>query len=206
MSVAVVAHCDWSMEQKKRWMAVAIKRGGRWHVQPPELVGDPASLFDRLRCRAVELSSVLGFDFPIGFLGAYARAAGLGTFREALAQFGSGIWSDRYGFAGRRDHIALHRPFYFTRRGGTARAHLFDALVLKRVSDAQLGPTTAIWRGRLGWFDIKRTPGLGTEHPLLCRPHFEQPTIVKLQLPEGLDRYSVWTDPLDCRPTGRLML
>lgn len=43
MSVAVVAHCDWSMEQKKRWMAVAIKRGGDWHVQPPELVGDTSS-------------------------------------------------------------------------------------------------------------------------------------------------------------------
>ncbi|MEK1897108.1 MAG: hypothetical protein AAAB20_28165 [Rhizobium sp.] len=54
MSAAVVAHCDWSMEQKRRWMAVAIKRGGHWHVQPPELVGDTSSLLDRLQRRAVD--------------------------------------------------------------------------------------------------------------------------------------------------------
>jgi hypothetical protein len=25
MNVAVVAHCDWSMDRKKRWMTVAIR-------------------------------------------------------------------------------------------------------------------------------------------------------------------------------------
>ncbi|UWM82143.1 hypothetical protein [Rhizobium sp. SRDI969] len=133
MSVAVVAHCDWSMEQKKRWMAVATKRGGRWYVQP-ELVGDTSNLFDRLRCRAVEPGSLLiGFDFPIGLPEAYARAVGLGSFREALKLFGTGIWSDWYSVADHRDQISLHRPFYPTRPDGTARAHLFEAL---GISDA----------------------------------------------------------------------
>lgn len=129
MSVAVVAHCDWSMEQKKRWMAVAIKRGGHWHVQPSELVGDTSSLVDRLQRRAVHPGALLiGFDFPIGLPEAYARAAGIGSFREALTSFGSGIWSDWYNVADHRDHISLQRPFYLVRPGGTARAHLFDAL------------------------------------------------------------------------------
>ncbi len=134
MGVTVVAHCDWSMERKKRWMAVAIKRGGHWHVLSPELVGDTSSLFDRLQRRAVEPGSlVIGFDFPIGLPEFYARAAGLGTFREALTLFGSGIWSDWYNVADHRDRISLHRPFYPIRPGGTARAHLFDAL---GISDA----------------------------------------------------------------------
>lgn len=135
MSVAVVAHCDWSMEQKKRWMAVAIKRGGHWRVQPPELVSDTSSLFERLQRRAVDPGALLiGFDFPIGLPEAYARAAGIGSFREALTSFGSGIWSDWYNVADHRDHISLQRPFYPVRPGGTARAHLFDALGISGAS------------------------------------------------------------------------
>lgn len=134
MRVAVVAHCDWSMDQKKRWMAVAIKHGRHWHVQSPELVGDTSILFDRLQRRTVDPGALLiGFDFPIGLPEAYARAAGVGSFREALTLFGSGIWSDWYSVADHRDHISLHRPFYPARPGGTARAHLFDAL---GISDA----------------------------------------------------------------------
>lgn len=134
MSVVVVAHCDWSMEQKKRWMAVAIKRGGRWHIQSPELVGDTSNLFGRLQLRAVDPGALLiGFDFPIGLPEAYARAAGIGSFREALTSFGSGLWSDWYNVADHRDDISLHRPFYPVRAGGTARAHLFDSL---GISDA----------------------------------------------------------------------
>lgn len=129
MGVTVVAHCDWSVEPKKRWMAVAINRGGHWYVLPPELVGDTSSLFDRLQGHADEPGSLLiGFDFPIGLPEAYARTAGLGSFREALTAFGSGIWSDWYSVADHRDRISLHRPFYPVRPGGTARAHLFDAL------------------------------------------------------------------------------
>lgn len=29
MNVAVVTHCDWSMDKKKRWMAAAIRDGAR---------------------------------------------------------------------------------------------------------------------------------------------------------------------------------
>lgn len=135
MSVAVVAHCDWSMDHKKRWMAVAIRRDGHWHIQPPELVGDTSNLFERLQRRTVDPGVLLiGFDFPIGLPEAYARATGIDSFREALTLFGSGIWSDWYSVADHRDHISLRRPFYPVRPGGTARAHLFDALGISEAS------------------------------------------------------------------------
>ena len=105
MNVAVVAHCDWSMDRKKRWMSVAFRDGGRWQVHGPELVGDTMTLIDRMKARSVEKGSLLlGFDFPIGLPMAYARATELGSFREALASFGSGIWSDWYSVA---DHRSL---------------------------------------------------------------------------------------------------
>lgn len=129
MAIMIVAHCDWSMDKKKRWMAVALKDAGRWRIQPPEPVGVTSSLFDRLQSRVIQPGSLLvGFDFPIGLPEAYARAVGLSSFREALTVFGAGIWSDWYSVADHRDVISLHRPFYPMRPGGTARAHLFEAL------------------------------------------------------------------------------
>lgn len=129
MNVAVVAHCDWSMDKKKRWMAAAIRDGARWQIHAPELVGDTSTLIDRMTARSVENGALLlGFDFPIGLPMAYARATELGSFREALASFGSGIWSDWYSVADHRSRISFHRPFYPARPGGTERAHLFNAL------------------------------------------------------------------------------
>lgn len=129
MTITIVAHCDWSMEPKKRWMAVAIRHGERWHIQPPEPVGGTSNFIDQLQQRAAEPGALLiGFDFPIGLPEAYTRAAGLGSFREALALFGTGAWSDWYSVAGHRSDISIHRPFYPARPGGTARAHLHEAL------------------------------------------------------------------------------
>lgn len=129
MTIAIVAHCDWSIDKAKRWMAVAIKEGERWAMKPPELVGDTSTLFQRLQRRSARPGTLLvGFDFPIGLPEGYARAAGLTSFREALALFGSGIWSEWYNVADHRDRISVHRPFYPMRPGNTARSHLFEAL------------------------------------------------------------------------------
>lgn len=175
MNVAVVAHCDWSMDKKKRWMTVAIRDGFRWKVHVPELVGDTSTLIDRLRTRSVENGSLLlGFDFPIGLPQAYARATELGSFRGALAMFGSGIWSDWYSVADHRSRISVHRPFYPARPGGTQRSHLFDALgiVDPAIAASYLRARDSRTAGRLHVvLDAWRKPGRQRCHQRLARNH-----------------------------------
>lgn len=90
MSVAVVAHCYWSVDRKKRWMCVAERRGTGWIISAPEPVRDTADLIPRLRRRCeTDGALVMGFDFPIGLPVAYGRASGLADFRAALRAFGS---------------------------------------------------------------------------------------------------------------------
>ncbi len=69
MNVAVVAHCDWSMDRKKRWMSVAIRDRVRWQVHAPELVGDTSTLIDRMKARSVEeIAPALHSDQKTPFL------------------------------------------------------------------------------------------------------------------------------------------
>ncbi|WP_455874162.1 DUF429 domain-containing protein [Rhizobium yanglingense] len=129
MSVALVAHCDWSIDRQKRWKCVAVCDGGRWIISAPEPVSDTATLTPRLRQRAkVDGATLVGFDFPIGLPEAYGRAIGLFSFREALQTFGTGSFAEWFMVAEHRSQISLHRPFYPMRPGGTQRQHLFDAL------------------------------------------------------------------------------
>lgn len=136
MSVAVVAHCDWSIDRKKRWMCVAVCRGTGWIISAPESVGDTADLIPRLRRRSeTDGALVMGFDFPIGLPVAYGRASGLADFRSALRAFGSAPYAQWFDVAEHRNEISIHRPFYPMRPGGTQRQHLFDALNIKDGSD-----------------------------------------------------------------------
>ncbi|MGQ5491080.1 hypothetical protein ACUH78_19775, partial [Thauera sp. ZXT1-4] len=74
MSVTVVAHCDWSIEAKKRWMCVAVRQGETWALSAPEPVGDTRNLTHRLRRRmGADAAVLMGFDFPIGLPAAYGR-------------------------------------------------------------------------------------------------------------------------------------
>jgi hypothetical protein len=124
---AVVAHADWSVDAKKRWMAVAVRRDGRWDVAAPEPVGEPSNLLARLRDRA-NSGVVAGFDFPIGLPAGYAERAGIGNFTGFLDMLGRPPWDHIGEVAERPEDITLHRPFYPARPGGTRRAHLLEAL------------------------------------------------------------------------------
>lgn len=127
--VTVVAHCDWSIDPKKRWMCVAIRDQSGWTLSAAEPVGDTSTLIPRLRHRARRDGALLiGFDFPIGLPEAYGSAIGLPSFREALLQFGTGSYSDWFDVAEHRSQVSLSRPFYPMRPGGTQRKHLFDGL------------------------------------------------------------------------------
>lgn len=129
MSASVIAHCDWSTDRSKRWMAVAISHSGGWVVSTPEPVGHDATLIERLRKRATAGGSTLvGFDFPIGLPHRYGKQTGFSSFRNSLANFGRGDWSRWFDVAEHKNEITLYRPFYPMRPGGTARQHLFQAL------------------------------------------------------------------------------
>jgi hypothetical protein len=109
-----VAHADWSMHPGKRWVVAARRApGGGWVADGPCPVGETGSLLDRMGLgEAAGASVLLGFDFPIGLPLAYAELAGIRSFPEALASFGSGGWSRFFDVAAEPAEISLHRPFY----------------------------------------------------------------------------------------------
>lgn len=132
MQASVVAHCDWSLDGPKRWMTVARRIDGRMVISAPEPVGDTASLVERLQARATgEGPLLIGFDFPIGLPQLYGARTGVPSFRALLTELGHGAWADWFRVAGSREEIALTRPFYPARPGGTRRSHLFEALEMQ---------------------------------------------------------------------------
>jgi len=129
---SLVAHADWGTSAGKRWLARAVlDNHGRYVGHPPEPVGDADTLLRRLLAATGGEGPVFaGFDFPIGLPAAYAERVFLDDFLVALPRFGEGEWADFYHVATRPGEIALHRPFYPRRPGGTRRAHLIAGLGL----------------------------------------------------------------------------
>ncbi len=131
MSVTIIAHCDWSIDRKKRWMCVAVRNAAGWTLSAPEPVGDTEGLIQGLRRRAGPDGALLiGFDFPIGLPAAYGRALGLADFRSFLRSLGDQRFARWFDVAEHHREISIDRPFYPMRPGGTRRHHLFDALGL----------------------------------------------------------------------------
>jgi hypothetical protein len=130
----VVAHADWGVEAKKRWVAVAILQpDGHYAADIPRPVGVAGTLLDRMGSpRLSSGPALLGFDFPIGLPRAYAAKTGISFFPEVLGQFGAGEWSRFWEVADAPETISLHRPFYPSRPGGRKLSHLTDALGLDR--------------------------------------------------------------------------
>lgn len=127
----LVAHADWSVTAAKRWLALATLHASAYRAQPPQPVGDPQTLLNRLRKQAGPDGAVLlGVDFPLGLPLAYAELAGVEDFAALLPQLGQGEWRDFYRVAERPEEISLHRPFYPRRPGGARQSHLVQALGL----------------------------------------------------------------------------
>jgi hypothetical protein len=123
----LIAACDWSVGEEKRWMTVAVRESDEYYLFPPEPVGPLASLLPDLIERAAGGPVFVGFDFPIGLPRAYAQRAGIHSFTAALRDFGRGDWADFYRVATAEDEIDLRRPFYPPSgvvRGERSKAHL----------------------------------------------------------------------------------
>lgn len=132
MLPAVVGHADWSVSPKKRWLALATRRGdGRYQLSASQPVGPLGDWLARFGKDARGGQVLLGFDFPIGIPAAYAIRAGISAFTVALAGFNDCF----YAVAEQADEISLCRPFYPMRPGGTNRQLLLDGLGLPAWSD-----------------------------------------------------------------------
>ena len=129
--VTLVAHADWSVSDKKRWVARAPAEGLMGVLkQPLQLRRNlPGLLLQRLKAEAGEGGcAVAGFDFPIGLPVAYARKAGIGDFQEFLLNWGEGRWADFDKPARLSGEICVERPFYPLAPGGSQRIFLIGGL------------------------------------------------------------------------------
>jgi hypothetical protein len=144
----LVAHADWSVDARKRWLASAtLQANDRYRASAPQPVGPLPTLLKGLDAEAGEGPILLGFDFPIGLPRVYAKRKGIEDFVTALTGFGDGF----YSVAALPDQISLDRPFYPHRPGNRVRQHLLIGLAfaswtdLLRRCDQQAGACAIFW-------------------------------------------------------------
>jgi hypothetical protein len=127
----IIAHADWGTSPGKRWMVKATLTGGVYQLGNLECVADLQKFVASI-CRECANGKriMLGFDFPIGLPAAYAKKAGIESFRTELSTFGSGRWKNFFEVAQAPNQISIERPFYPARPGKTKQQHLVDALGL----------------------------------------------------------------------------
>lgn len=139
-TASLAVHADWSVDPRKRWMAIAHPTQAGWRVCPPEPVGEVTRLLDRLRDMAAGRPVALGLDLPIGVPRAFAASRPEADFLDFLAQ--TRRWPDFYRVCTTLHEVGAERPFYPARgiRGMTRASHaaalgLADAAALSRRCD-----------------------------------------------------------------------
>lgn len=136
----IAAHADWSVDPRKRWVAVAHREGSRWRLTAPEPVGDVTTFLRRLRALADGAPVALGVDLPLGLPRAYAAQRNERDFPHFLATMA--VRPEFFQVCAALSEVGPHRPFYPARglRGMTRAAHaaalgLADAAGLSRACD-----------------------------------------------------------------------
>ena len=119
----LAAHADWSMDPRKRWVAIAVRDGKAWRLPPPRPVGPVPAFLDTLRTEAAQGPVALGVDLPIGVPAAYAALRPEPDFLTFLAN--TAHWPDFYTVCPTLEDITQERPFYPARglKGMTRAAH-----------------------------------------------------------------------------------
>jgi hypothetical protein len=122
-SATIVAHADWSVDPRKRRIAVAWRDGDAWRLAAPALVGEVGTLLVRLRDAAGGGAVALGLDLPIGLPRAYAAALPERDFLHFLAT--TATRPDFFQVCATLAEVGPGRPFYPARgmRGMTRAAH-----------------------------------------------------------------------------------
>ncbi len=139
---AVIAHCDWGKDPKKRYMAIGRLEGERYMLSPPVLVGTTAGLIQRLESYKISNGNTLiSFDFPIGLPNAYAQRAGISNFKDAITNFPD----EWFSVCDSEEQISLARPFYPHNSGGRKQEHLLNGLGISAIAELRRG---CEWRTR----------------------------------------------------------
>ena len=126
---ALAAHADWSIDPRKRWVAVACRRPGQWVLGPPRPVGDVTTFLARLRDEARGGPVALGVDLPLGVPRAYAAQRPEADFLQFL--HAARNWPDFFRVCATLEELAPDRPFYPARGiAGMTRASHAAALGL----------------------------------------------------------------------------
>jgi hypothetical protein len=140
MEAALVAHADWSVDPRKRWMTLGRRTGSGWILSAPRPVGDVGDLLPRLTAEAAGAAVALGVDLPIGLPRAYAAMRHEADFRAFLNSLCA--MPDFFAVCATAEEIRPDRPFYPLRgiAGMTRLAHahalgLLDAAALSRHCD-----------------------------------------------------------------------
>jgi hypothetical protein len=120
---ALAAHADWSVDPRKRWVAMARRDGAGWTLAAPQPVADVTTFLARLREAARGGAVALGVDLPLGVPRAYAALRPETDFLHFLRA--SGHWPDFFRVCATLDEVRTERPFYPARgvAGMTRAAH-----------------------------------------------------------------------------------
>ncbi len=139
-SATIAAHADWSVDPRKRWVAIARHEAGIWRLAAPVPVGDVPSFLARLRAMAAGGAVALGVDLPIGLPRAYAAGLAERDFLHFLAT--TATRPNFFEVCATLAELGSDRPFYPARgvRGMTRAAHaaalgLAGAVSLSRACD-----------------------------------------------------------------------
>src|SRR5262249_39933363 len=128
-SATVVAHADWSVDARKRWVAIARRDGAIWRIAAPVPVGEVGSFLTRLREQAAGGAVALGVDLPIGLPRAYAASLPETDFLHFLAR--TATRPDFFRVCTTLAEVNPLRPFYPARGvAGMTRAAHAEALGL----------------------------------------------------------------------------
>ena len=123
MQTTLAAHADWSIDARKRWVAIARRDGVQWRLRAPRAVGDVASFLSRLRSEAGGGPVALGVDLPLGVPRAYAAKRPERGFVDFLRNTAN--WPVFFEVCAALDEVTPERPFYPARgiAGMTRAAH-----------------------------------------------------------------------------------
>ena len=136
----IVAHADWSVDPRKRWVAIARRVANGWRLAAPVPVGAVETFLNRLLEMADGGPVALGLDLPLGLPRAYAAQVLEKDFLDFLAAMPER--PDFFSVCATLAEVAAGRPFYPARgvAGMTRAAHamalgLGGAAALSRACD-----------------------------------------------------------------------